>query len=427
MNSPQKDILLNLFKSAVTAAQPDYCLTPFLPKKPKGRTIVIGFGKSAGAMAKVVEDHWAQDHWAKDQGAEDQRDSDLTGIVITRYGHSVPCARVKVIEAAHPVPDQAGIDGTKEILELVRNLTDDDLVICLISGGGSSLLIQPVAGVSLGDKQALTTALLRSGATIAEINSIRKCFSQVKGGRLAMACAPAKVVSLIISDVPGDDLSLIASGPTVRGGGTPDEVRAILARYRIALPDHMAEALKATKPVKPSGQNVENILIATPQMSLEAAAGKALMLGLNPMIIGDRIEGESRDVAKDMANLAQQAGPDRVILSGGETTVTIRGDGKGGPNTEFLLSLAIQLKGNPDVYALACDTDGIDGSEDNAGAIITPDTLARAAALNMAPADYLAQNNSYEFFQRLGDLVITGPTLTNVNDFRAIWVSGSPI
>ncbi len=421
LNNPEKT-LLDLFQSAVEAANPTFCLPSHLPDKPKGRTIVIGFGKSAAAMAKVVEDAWGED---------------VEGVVVTRYGHGVACQKIKILEASHPVPDQACVEATDEILRAVQGLGKDDLVLCLISGGGSALFIMPPEGVTLADKQKLTQDLLACGATISEINTVRKHLSLVKGGRLAKACAPAKVVSLLISDVPGDDLAFIASGPTCADRTSSYEVEDILKRYKISLPDKLQEYLKSPeaetlKPGDPLFERVENRLIATPQISLEAAQNKAQQQGIPSLILSDRIEGESREVAKVMAAIALQVAEKNqpisapaLLLSGGETTVSIQGKGRGGPNTEFLLSLAIILDGHPGIYALACDTDGIDGSEDNAGALIGPETLSKAKAAGLNPKSYLANNDAYSFFAVLGDLVVLGPTLTNVNDFRAIYIAGN--
>ncbi|HEY9081247.1 glycerate kinase [Magnetovibrio sp.] len=413
-----KDLLHALFDAATAAALPDKCIAQHLPAKPKGRTIVVGAGKAAAAMARAVEQHW---------------DGELEGLVVTRYGHGVPTERIEVVEASHPVPDQAGMDASKRILETVSGLSEDDLVLCLISGGGSALLSLPADGLSLDDKQQVTNALLRSGATITEMNCVRKHLSAIKGGRLAIACHPAQVVSLVISDVPGDDLSSIASGATVVDPSTYDDARAVFDKYDIELPPAVAALFTAKpdetpKPGDARFDNVENILIATPQMSLEAAAEVARNAGYTPMILSDRIEGESRDVAAVHAAIARQVlsynqplKAPAVILSGGETTVTIRNKGgRGGRNSEFLLALAICLDGLDKVHAIACDTDGIDGSEDNAGAVIGPDTLKRAEAQGLNAKAYQAGHDAYSFFEGLGDLVISGPTLTNVNDFRAI-------
>jgi len=414
-----KALLSQLFSTALTAADPARAVPPHLPDPPVGRCVVVGAGKAAAAMARAVEAGW--------RGDLDR----LSGLVVTRYGHGVPCKRIEVIEAAHPVPDAAGAQAAERILHSVGRLLADDLVLCLISGGGSALLAMPAAGLTLADKQAVNRALLRSGAAIAEMNCVRKHLSAIKGGRLAAAAAPARVVSLLISDVPGDDPAIIASGPTVPDPTTVADARAILERYGIdppaAVRAHLAAAADETpKPGDPRLAGAETHIIARPQESLEAAAAAAQQAGITPIILGDAIEGEAREVARAMVETARQAARERqspcVLLSGGETTVTVRGHGRGGRNAEFLLALAIALDGAPGIYALACDTDGIDGSEDNAGAIITPDTLARAAALGLDPQARLDDNDGYGVFSALGDLVMTGPTLTNVNDFRAILI-----
>ncbi len=413
------ELLRAMFKAAVDAAQPSLCLPAHLPERPKGRTIVIGAGKASGAMAKAVEDHW---------------DGPLEGLVVTRYGHRLPTSRIEVVEASHPVPDAAGREAAGRILSLVQGLTADDLVLCLISGGGSALLSLPAEGLTLDDKQALNKALLKSGATIGEMNVVRKHLSAIKGGRLAVAAAPARVVALMISDVPGNDPSIIASGPTVPDASTNADALRIIEKYNIAVPPSVLARLKSgeaetPKPGDARFARVENVTIATPQASLEAAAVVARKAGVIPVILGNAIEGEARDVglvhagiARQCAEHAQPGKPPCVLLSGGETTVTLKGDGKGGRNTEFLLALAIALEGRPGIYALAGDTDGIDGSEDNAGALISPDTLARAEASGIDAKALLADNDPYAFFAALGDLLTTGPTLTNVNDFRAVLI-----
>jgi hydroxypyruvate reductase len=411
-------LLKAMFKAGVNAALPSLCVPAHLPPRPKGRTIIIGAGKASGAMAKALEDTW---------------DGPLDGLVVTRYGYRVPTERLEVIEAAHPVPDEAGRDAAKRIFELVQGLTEDDLVLCLISGGGSSLLALPAEGVTLEDKQAMNKALLASGATISEMNTVRKHLSAIKGGRLARAAYPAKVIALMISDVPGDDASIIASGPTVPDPSTNEDALGIIEKYGIDVPDNMRRLLdtaeETPKPGDPCFENVENIMIATPQASLEAAAEVARKAGVTPVILGDSIEGESRDVALVHAGIARQCAmrgqpeqPPCVLISGGETTITLKGNGKGGPNTEFLLSLAIALDGMENIYALAGDTDGVDGSEDNAGALIYPDTLAHAEKAGINPKAMLANNDPYTFFKGIGDLLETGPTLTNVNDLRAILI-----
>ena len=358
----------------------------------------------------------------------------LEGIVVTRYGHGAPTRRIEVVEASHPVPDAAGETAALRILESVKGLSADDLVLCLISGGGSALLAAPAHGLTLDDKRAINRALLKSGADIAEMNCVRKHLSAIKGGRLARAAAPARVVGLVISDVPGDDLAVIASGPTVADPTTSADALAILRRYTIAAPARVIAHLETSgsetpKPGDPVFNNVSNVLIATPQMSLEAAATVARAAGVTPVMLGDAIEGEAREVGKVLAGIARSvashgapAQAPCVLLSGGETTVTVRREGRGGRNAEFLLGLAVALAGAPCIFAVAGDTDGIDGSEDNAGAYAAPDTLARAAALGLKPRERLADNDAYTLFQALGDLIVTGPTLTNVNDFRAILI-----
>ncbi|HEV2545849.1 MAG TPA: glycerate kinase [Stellaceae bacterium] len=416
-----------LFDAALGAADPALTVPPHLPMPPSGRTVVVGAGKAAAAMARAVEDHCP---------------GPLSGLVITRYGHGVPCRRIEVVEASHPVPDAAGTAAAARILASVRGLAADDLVLFLASGGGSALMALPAPGLTLDDKRQVTRALLKSGATIGEINCVRKHLSAIKGGRLAAAAAPARVVTLAISDVPGDDPGTIASGPTVADTTTFADARAILQKYAIApspaVEQHLAEAgEESPKPGDPRLARSEFVLIATPQRALEAAASTARRVGVFPVVLGDAIEGEARDVALVHAGIARQAATAKlvlgehaapsplVLLSGGETTVTVRGNGRGGRNAEFLLALAVALGGEPGVFALACDTDGIDGSEDNAGAVIAPDTIARAGALGIDLKARLADNDAYGAFQALRDLVVTGPTRTNVNDFRAILVLGT--
>src|SRR5262245_9989702 len=416
---PPRDFLRRLFEAALAAADPARCLPPHLPKPPKGRTVVVGAGKAAAKMARAVEEHWK---------------GPLAGLVVTRYGHGVPCERIEVVEAAHPVPDAAGQQAAARILEMVRGLSADDLVLCLISGGGSALLALPAPGLSLDDKRAVNRALLKSGANIAEMNCVRKHLSAIKGGRLAAAAAPARVVSLLISDVPGDDPAVIASGPTVADPTTFADALAVLEKYRIAEPAAAIARLRAAtdetpKPSDPRLARVETKIVARPQDALEAAAAAAREAGISPVILGDSIEGEAREVALVHAGIARQvrrhgqpAPAPAVLLSGGETTVTVRGQGRGGRNAEFLLALAVALDGDRGIHAVAADTDGIDGTEDNAGALLSPDSLARAAALGIDAKRRLADNDGYGFFAALGDLIITGPTRTNVNDFRAILV-----
>jgi glycerate 2-kinase len=409
-----------MFDAAIAAALPDKTLPAYLPKAPKGRTLVIGCGKAAGSMAQAVEDHWP---------------GELSGMVVTRYGYNVPTKRIEVVEAAHPVPDEAGRKAAERMLKMVHGLSAEDLVLFLVSGGGSALLSLPAPGLTLADKQAINKALLRSGANITEMNCVRKHLSAVKGGRLAAACAPAKVVTLAISDIPGDDPAVIASGPTVADATTFADAVAILEKYGISEPkavvDHLRAAKQETpKPGDPRLAKTELHMVATPQMSLEAAAAIARASGVTPVILGDAIEGEAREVAIVHAGIARQVKrhgqPARmpcVLLSGGETTVTVRGKGRGGRNAEFLLALAVALAGESGIHALAGDTDGVDGTEDNAGALMTPDSLARAAARNLDAKKMLADNDGYSFFSGLGDLVVTGPTLTNVNDFRAVLIT----
>lgn len=418
MGSP-RDILLDLFKASVDAALPANCLPPHLPNPPKGRTLVVGAGKAAASMAKAVEENW---------------DGPLSGLVITRYGHGVPLERIDLVEAAHPVPDEAGRESARRILEMARELGPDDLLLCLISGGGSALLALPADGITLEDKQEINRALLRSGATIGEMNCVRKHLSVIKGGRLAAAASPAQVVTLLISDVPGDDPSVIASGPTVADPTTFADADSILKKYGIQGPKAILEYLQHSadetpKPGDPKLERSRTVMLATAQNALEAAADRAQSLGYTPVILGNSIEGESRDVAnvhagiaRQIANHGQPAEAPCVLLSGGETTVTVKGSGRGGRNTEFLLALAVALESHPRIHAIACDTDGIDGTEDNAGAILFPDSLTRAERLKLKAAELLDDNNGYQFFSALGDLFITGPTRTNVNDFRAILI-----
>lgn len=412
-------LLRDLFAAAIAAALPERCLAGKLPSPPRGRTLVVGAGKASAAMAAALERLWP--------GA-------LSGIVVTRYGHAVPCRQIEIVEAAHPVPDRAGSDAARRILQSVQGLGPDDLVLCLISGGGSALLALPAPGLSLADKQSVNRALLRSGADIAEMNCVRKHLSAIKGGRLGAAAHPARVVTLLISDVPGDDPAVIASGPTVPDPTTFDDARAVLAKYDIAEPAsvvaHLACARDETpKPGDPRLARSETVMLATPQQALEAAAEVARSAGVTPVILGDSIEGEAREAAKVMAGIARQvarhghpAPAPCVLLSGGETTVTVRGSGRGGRNSEFLLALAVALSAHPGIYAVAGDTDGIDGVEGNAGCILRPDSIARAEALGLRAQTALANNDGYGFFAALGDLIVTGPTLTNVNDFRAILV-----
>jgi len=412
-------ILRRLFDAAIAAADPAVCLPPHLPADDDGRLIVVGAGKASAAMARAVEEHWS---------------GPLSGLVVTRYGHGVPCDRIEIVEAAHPVPDAAGEAAAARILALLSGLTADDRLLTLISGGGSALLAAPAAGVTLSEKRALTSSLLKSGASIGEINCVRKHLSAIKGGRLAAAAWPASVLTLAISDVPGDDPAVIASGPTVADPTTAVDALGVLDFYSIDIPPGLrarlaSGELETPKPGDPRLAASEFRLIASPRQMLEAAADEARHLGLTPLILGDAIEGEAREVGKALAGIALSCGRHGfpaekpcVLLSGGETTVTLKGGGRGGRNTEFLLGLALALDGAPGIHALAADTDGIDGSEDNAGAFVGPETLARARAAGLDSRSFLAGNDAWGYFSALGDLLLTGPTRTNVNDFRAILV-----
>ncbi len=412
MKLSSRRLLRDMFDAAVNAAQPALCLPPHRPSPPKGRTCVIGAGKAGGAMARAVEDHW--------QG-------NLDGLVVTRYGHAVETSQIEIVEASHPVPDAAGSTAAARILEMAQKLGADDLALCLISGGGSALLSLPAPGLTLDDKQHVTNALLRSGANISEINCVRKHLSAIKGGRLAAACHPAPLLTLAISDVPGDDAAVIASGPTVPDPTTFAEAREVLAKYEIDAPKNVAKHLQAAleespKPGDTRFASSEFRLIATPAASLEAAGRIATHAGYQVRMLGDALEGEASAMAREHAALAAECAPGTVLLSGGEATVIVRGDGRGGPNAEYALALARALKGRAGVWAMACDTDGIDGTEDNAGALIAPDTLVRALSVGEDAGARLENNDAYGFFTALGDLVMTGPTMTNVNDFRAIVV-----
>ena len=420
MSVAARAFLRELFDVAVAAVAPAVCVPPHLPAPPKGRTFVIGAGKAAAAMARVVEDRW--------QGA-------VTGIVVTRYGHGVPCRSIEVIEAGHPLPDAAGTAAALRIRALADQAKAGDLVLCLLSGGGSALLALPAPGLALEHERVLTLALMRSGAAIAEINCVRKHLSDVKGGRLALACAPARVHTLAISDVPGDDSAVIASGPTVADPTTSTEARAILSRYHVDVPAAVEAHLRSSqsetpKPGDPRLSDNAYVIVARARDALDAAASRARVAGVTPVLVSDQVVGDARDAARQHARLVRTVldrsgpvAPPCVLLSGGETTVTVRGSGRGGRNGEFLLALSTELDGAPGVHAIACDTDGIDGTADNAGCIMTSDTLARARAAGLDATTALATNDSHGFFDALGDLVLTGPTRTNVNDFRAILVT----
>jgi hydroxypyruvate reductase len=413
-------LLRAVFDAAVRAADPRAVLAAHLPDKPRGRCVVVGMGKAAATMAQALETAWP--------------DVALSGVVVTREGHAVPTRRIEVLEASHPVPDSRSEAGARRLLEAVRGLGPEDLVVALVSGGGSALAALPAPGLTLADKRAVNKALLESGAAIGEMNTVRKHLSAIKGGRLAAVAAPARVVTLTISDVPGDDPGVIASGPTVADPTTYADARAIVNRFGIALPPAAAARLEAGADETPKPGNLaEDVrMIATPAMALAAAAGVAREAGVTPLILGDALEGEAREAGTLLAGIAKSVRAHAVpvaapalLLSGGETTVTIGPDepGRGGRNTEFLLALAVALGGERGIWALAGDTDGIDGTEDAAGAVVTPDTLARARAAGLDPRAMLTRHDSYSLFAAIGDLVVTGPTLTNVNDIRAILIS----
>ena len=421
-------LLRRMFAAAVASAQPTRCIPDHLPTPEqlgKGRLIVIGAGKASAAMARAVEDHWI--------GSKSQ----LSGLVVTRYGYQVACDHVEIVEAAHPVPDAAGMAAAVRLMKMVQGLTADDTVLCLISGGGSSLLPLPLLGLTLEHKQAVNRALLKSGATISEINCVRRHLSAIKGGRLAAACHPARVLTLLISDVPGDNPMDIASGPTVADPTTCDDALDIIRRYGIDVHQEVLAVLQSGQGESLKADDsrlarAEVRIIATPQMALEAAASVAREAGVTPYILGDAIEGEASDVGKVMAGIALQVAQRGqpvvapcVLLSGGETTVTVRGQGRGGRNVEFLLAMGIALGGHPRIHAIAGDTDGVDGQEEIAGACLTPDALERAWALGIKPKDSLANNDGHGFFEAMGNSVVTGPTFTNVNDFRAIVIEAA--
>ncbi len=420
MTASPRDLLNAMFQAAVDAAMPDKVLAGYLPPPPRGRTVVVGAGKASAAMAAALEAAW--------QGP-------LEGLVVTRYGHAVPCRQIEIVEAAHPVPDAAGEAAAGRILELAKGLGEDDLMIALISGGGSSLLSLPAPGLTLADKQQVNRDLLACGASIGEMNCLRKHLSAIKGGRLAAAAWPAKTVSLIISDVPGDDPAVIASGPTVGDESSLADAAEILRRNQLTPSDAVAAALadaanETPRPDDPKLAQAAWQMIAAPQASLEAAAEVARQAGVTPMILGDAIEGEAREVGKVMAGIAQQVRQHGqplpapcVLISGGETTVTLRGKGCGGRNVEFLLGLTEALAASPGISAIACDTDGVDGAAEVAGAVVTPDSIARGQAVGRSLAQALEENDGHGYFGALGDQVITGPTLTNVNDFRAILIT----
>ncbi|EEE47956.2 glycerate kinase type-2 family protein [Roseibium alexandrii] len=419
MAANPQELLRALFERAVEVADPMKSLASELPDKPDGRVVVIGAGKASARMAEAVEAEW---------GA-------CEGLVITRYGYGRPTRGIEIVEAAHPVPDKAGQDATKRMLELLSDLDGDDFVLALISGGASALLTAPAGAISLEEKQAVNQALLASGAPIGQMNVVRKHLSRVKGGQLAAAAYPAKMVAMLLSDVPGDDPAEIGSGPTVGDGSTPEDARQILARWNIEVPVSVSEVLSGKTGVLPPDHEslgrVTNTIFAAPSQSLEAASSLAEKAGCDVEILGDALEGEARDVAATHADLALQRQKERgaserplILLSGGELTVTRRGDGIGGPNAEYALALANSLTGAAGVHAIACDTDGVDGAAEVAGAIIGPDTPSEAAATGVSMSDALERNDAHEFFRAIGNQVVTGPTLTNVNDFRAIYIDG---
>lgn len=411
-------LLRSFFDAAVASAQPGEAVIRHLPAKPRGRCVVVGAGKASAAMAAAVDAAWP--------------DVNLSGVVVTRYGYAVPAGRIRIVEAAHPVPDASSLAAAEAVLAAVGGLGPDDLVLALISGGGSSLMTLPAPGLTLADKQAVNAALLASGATIVEMNAVRKYLSAIKGGRLAAAVGEARLVTLVVSDVPGDDPAVIASGPTVASDTTIAEVRAIVERHRLPLPDrvraHLAAASDHVSPRRPTAQTR---IVAAPALALRAVAETVRAAGLTPLILGDAIEGEARELGTIMAGIARSvrdhgvpvAAP-AVLLSGGETTVSIGSGpcGRGGRNTELLLGLAVALEGAADIWAIAGDSDGIDGSDDAAGAFVTPDTLARARSRGLDARAFLRGHDSYGFFDAVGDLLKTGPTLTNVNDIRAVLV-----
>jgi hydroxypyruvate reductase len=416
-------LLRALFDAALAAARPATCLAPYIEKlqPPKGRTIVIGAGKASAAMARAVEDQWPHP---------------LEGLVVTRYGYGETCKRIEIVEAAHPVPDDKGREAAGRIYQRVQGLSADDLVLCLISGGASALLALPAPGLTLNDKQDVNRALLKSGANIVEMNTVRKHLSAIKGGRLAVAAQPARVLSWLISDVPNDDPGVIGSGPTVADKTTFADALAVLAKYRIDPPAAVLKHLQdgaagriaeTPKPGDPRLANVETIMVATPKRSLEAAAAVAREHGVEVLMLGDNLEGEARELgaahARQALEIARRGGKPVAILSGGETTVTVRGQGRGGRNVEYLLAEAIVADGAAGVWGLSADTDGVDGAEDIAGAVFTPDTLARARAKGRDPQAMLDDNDGHGFFGMLGDSLLTGPTRTNVNDFRVTLIA----
>ena len=413
-----KALLKELFETAVKAALPDVTLRQALPEKPKGKTVVIGAGKGAAQLAKAFEEQW---------------DGEISGTIVTRYGYGESCTHLDVLEASHPVPDQAGIEATQKIISAVSDLSPDDLVVALICGGGSALLAAPPQGFTLNDEIALNEALLASGAPISVMNEIRRRFSQIKGGRLAQLAHPAKVVSLVVSDIPGDTLADIASGPTIAPDKIDDDIQDLIKTYALSLPDNILKHIVTPSALPPASNDAEfkldeTHLLASARKSLDAAAHHATQMGITPIILSDRFEGESREVGRVIGAMAQEFASNEIkkpviLLSGGETTVTIKGNGKGGPNTELLLALASQIDGIPNVTAMSADTDGIDGSEDNAGAFADGTTAKRLRDAGIDPQKSLANNDAWTAFDAIGDIFAPGPTGTNVNDFRAVLIT----
>lgn len=413
--------LRELASTAVSAVHPDTLFkADQLPPRPAGRTVVIGAGKAAAAMAAAFERTWAQTY----------PEADISGVVVTRYGHGADCRHIDVLEASHPMPDELGEKAAKRMLEFVRDLTADDLVVALVSGGGSALMTLPADGLTLQQKQAINGKLLRCGAPIREINTVRRHLSSIKGGRLATAAHPAQVMTYLISDVPGDDPTLIASGPTLPDATTPRDALDILERYDIEIPSavrrHLESDKTAPKPDADEFARDRSVIQARARDALSAARSAAVSAGIEVRVLGDDLEGEARDLGREHAEMAlklqTEISAPLLILSGGETSVTVRGDGRGGRNVEYLLGAFVALQGAPNIYALAIDTDGIDGSEDNAGALFAPGDWSRAQSQGLDPAAYLAGNDAYSFFAGLDGLIVTGPTRTNVNDFRALLV-----
>ncbi len=409
-------LLRSLFDSALGAVDPLNCVPGFLPPRPKGRTLVLGAGKASARMARAVEAVW---------------DGPLTGLVVTRYGHSDQCARIKVVESGHPVPDDTGATAARQMLAMAQDMGPDDLVLALVSGGGSSLITLPAEGLSMEDLRTVNVGLLRSGAKISEMNMVRRHLSRIKGGRLAHACGAAAVHTLVVSDVPGDDPAVVASGPTVADRSSPLEALTVLVKHRINVPPAVIEVLRRQPFFQRSGYGPRHVqVIATAELALNAAVAEAKRLELDVINLGGAVEGESRKVAEAQAAMAMglrsvmtNGATPKLLLSGGETTVTVQGNGRGGRNSEFLLSLALELHGQEGIHAIACDTDGIDGVEDNAGGIIDPESLQRAGRLGLNPRALLDNNDAYTFLSTLGDLITTGPTRTNVNDFRALLIT----